>query len=454
MNPALDFNLKGCSIQQNCLLDYQARIQPELKAMQQALQNKYEDSRASLSLLDDDHMIQNINTIVAEKQQLNPTHLVVVGIGGSNLGTIAVQEAVLGKHYNTTNSTPKIHYADTVDTDHLSTIIHTIKTALQNKENIIINAVSKSGGTTETLANFQILLDVLKAYRHNYQDYIVITTDKDSKFYHLAQQEGYSILEIPKKVGGRFSVFSAVGLFPLGMIGINLHALITGAKTARDQGLKETIINNPSALSAALIYHYTREGAAIHDTFIFSNTLESIGKWYRQLMGESIGKEYDISGNHINCGITPTVSIGSTDLHSMAQLYLAGPHDKFTTFLRVDKDNTTLTVPTNPTYEHLVDNIQGTSLHHIMDAILTGTQEAYRKGKRSFVEITIADKSETSIGQLLQMKMMEMMYLGFLLEVNPFNQPNVEAYKIETKQILQGGKSQHADINAAATDGG
>jgi len=454
MNHQLEFNLKGCSIEHNCLLDYQERIQPELSAMQQALQSNYEDERASLCLLDDEEMIHNITALVGEKQQLNPTHLVVVGIGGSNLGTIAVQEAVLGKHYNTTNSKPKIHYADTVDTDHLSTIIHTIKTALQNNENVIINAVSKSGGTTETLANFQILLDVLKSYRQNYQDYVVITTDKDSKFYHLAQQEGYSILQIPKKVGGRFSVFSAVGLFPLGMVGINLQALLAGAKTARDQGLKENINDNPSALSAALIYHHAHEGAVIHDTFIFSNTLESIGKWYRQLMGESIGKEYDIAGNHVNCGITPTVSIGSTDLHSMAQLYLAGPHDKFTTFLRVNNDNTTLTVPTNPTYEHLVDNIQATTLHHIMDAILTGTQEAYRKGNRSFVEINITDKSETSIGELLQMKMMEMMYLGFLLEVNPFDQPNVEAYKIETKHILQGGKSQHADINTATTDGG
>lgn len=454
MNPTLELNLKGCSLQHNCLLDYQERIQPELKAMKQALQTNYEDSRASLCLLDDDKMIEDINTLISEKQQLNPTHLVVVGIGGSNLGTIAVQEAVLGKHYNSTNSKPKIHYADTVDTDHLSTIIHTLKTALQNNENVIINAVSKSGGTTETLANFQILLDVLKSYRDNYQDYIVITTDKDSKFYHLAQQEEFSILEIPKKVGGRFSVFSAVGLFALGMIGINIQALLAGAKTARDQGLKENINDNPSALSAALIYHYAHEGAVIHDTFIFSNTLESIGKWYRQLMGESIGKEYDISGNHVNCGITPTVSIGSTDLHSMAQLYLAGPHDKFTTFLRIDNNNTTLTVPPNPTYEHLVDNIQGTSLSHIMDAILTGTQQAYLKGNRSFVEISISDKSETSIGHLLQMKMMEMMYLGFLLEVNPFDQPNVEAYKKETKQILQGGKSKNADINAAATDGG
>ena len=452
MRGALEFIQKGCTVPKEILDDYQTDIQTELCAMQHALQSNYQDDRASLCLLDDTTILKSVSTLIDQKQQLKPTHLVVVGIGGSNLGTIAVQEAVVGKHYNSTNSTPKIHYADTVDTDHLSTIIHTIKTALQNNENIIINAVSKSGGTTETLANFQILLDVLKTYKQNYQDYIVITTDKDSKFYQLAQQEGYSILELPKKVGGRFSVFSAVGLFPLGMIGIDLQALLSGAKTARDQGLQPTLTDNPSALSAALIYHYSHQGAVIHDTFIFSNTLESVGKWYRQLMGESIGKEYDISGNRINCGITPTVSIGSTDLHSMAQLYLAGPYDKFTTFLRIKTDNTTLTVPTNPAYDHLVDNIQGTTLHHIMDAIFIGTQEAYRKGQRPFVEINIADKSEESIGQLLQMKMMEMMYLGYLFKVNPFDQPNVEAYKKETKTILKKGNMPHTDLSASSAE--
>ncbi len=452
MSGALEFIQKGCTVSQDILDDYQTRMQTELSAMQQALQSNYEDARASLCLLDDTMMLDAVNKLILEKQQLKATHLIVVGIGGSNLGTIAVQEAVHGKHYNSTNSTPKIHYADTVDTDHLSTIICNMKTALQNNENIIINAVSKSGGTTETLANFQILLDVLKTYKENYQDYVVITTDKDSKFYQLAQQEGYSILELPKQVGGRFSVFSAVGLFPLGMIEINLQALLFGAKTARNQGLQPKLADNPSALSAALIHHHAHQGSVIHDTFIFSNTLESVGKWYRQLMGESIGKEYTISGKHINCGITPTVSIGSTDLHSMAQLYLAGPYDKFTTFLRVKTDNTTLSVPTNPAYEHLVDNIQGITLHHIMEAILTGTQEAYRKNQRPYAEITITDKSEESIGQLLQMKMMEMMYLGYLFEVNPFDQPNVEAYKKETKTILKKTETSPTGLNATAPE--
>jgi glucose-6-phosphate isomerase len=121
----------------------------------------------------------------------------------------------------------------------------------------------------------------------------------------------------------------------------------------------------------------------------------------------------------------------------MAQLYLGGPHDKFTTFIRIDQPNKTMMLPDYPEYDALVHNIQNISLHQIMDAILQGVQNAFIKGNRPFMQIRLPDKSATSMGQLLQFKEMEMMYLGSLLHVNPFDQPNVESYKIETKKILE-----------------
>jgi len=155
-------------------------------------------------------------------------------------------------------------------------------------------------------------------------------------------------------------------------------------------------------------------------------------------MGESIGKEFNKEKERVFEGITPTVSIGSVDLHSMAQIYLGGPYDKFTTFVNVKQNNSDVTVPNLSEYSKLVDVIQGKKLKEIMDAISIGTQTAFKKGERPFMEITLPDKTEYSIGQLLQLKMMEMMYLGFLLNVNPFDQPNVEDYKIETRKILEG----------------
>jgi glucose-6-phosphate isomerase len=268
----------------------------------------------------------------------------------------------------------------------------------------------------------------------------VVTTDKDSKFWNFAQQKEFNVLEIPKKVGGRFSVFSSVGLFPLGMLGINIEQLINGAQLMKEKCLSHDLNHNPAALSASLIYQHKVNGKHIHDLFLFSTDLESIGKWYRQLMGESIGKEFNNKQNQVFEGITPTVSIGSIDLHSMAQLYLGGPYDKFTTFVRVKSRKEKITIPNNVDYSRLVTGIQGKSLHNIMDAILLGVQRAFQKGKRPFVEIVLPNKSEFYVGQLLQMKMMEMMYLGYLLDVNPFDQPNVESYKIETKKILGNDK--------------
>jgi glucose-6-phosphate isomerase len=416
---------------------YQPKIQDEITRMNAALKSSYTDNRASLNIPDDQDSLKKIKAVITEKQTTSPDYLIVVGIGGSNLGTIAVQEAVLGRLYNLTGSTPKILYADTVDSEALHTIISFIKPVLQSGGNVIVNAVSKSGGTTETIANFQVLLEVIKKHRSNYQDSIVITTDRNSKFWKFAEDQKFSTLEIPLKVGGRFSVFSAVGLFPLGILGINIDDLLNGASTMIKGCLTPTIHDNPAALSASLIYAHHTQGKNIHDLFLFDPDLESLGKWYRQLMGESIGKEYNLNGSRVHNGITPTVSIGSTDLHSMAQLYLGGPYDKFTTFVRVDQTNSIVPIPALPSNTPLVHGIQGKTLHDIMQAILQGVQTAFQKGKRPYAEVTLPDKSAMSIGQFLQFKMMEMMFLGSLCQINPFDQPNVEAYKQETRAILE-----------------
>lgn len=157
-------------------------------------------------------------------------------------------------------------------------------------------------------------------------------------------------------------------------------------------------------------------------------------------MAESLGKEFDRNGRKVNVGITPTVSVGSTDLHSVAQLYLGGPYDKFTTFISIENSRSRLLVPLRDDYSDLVPGIDGKSLDEILSAILEGTKEAFRKDKRPFIEISLPDKSESAIGQFMQLKMIETMYLGHLLNVNPFDQPDVEKYKKETRRILAGEK--------------
>ena len=411
-------------------------LRPEIENMVRATSRGYSDSRASINLPDDKDMLARVKQVVEDKSRLKPEYLVVVGTGGSNLGTIAVQEAVLGKLYNQLNPSIKVLYADTTDSDYINNIIQLLELTLKRDGKVLVNGISKSGTTTETIANFEIILNLLRRHMKDYERYVVVTSDKGSKLWNLALEKGFDVLEVPKMVGGRYSVFSPVGLFPLGLLGLNIEQLLDGARFTRDLCIQSDIEKNAAAICAAVKYLHYLEGKNIFDLFLFSNDLESVGKWHRQLMAESLGKEFDKKGERVNIGITPTVSIGSTDLHSMAQLYLGGPYDKFTSFVCVEKNNSDINVPRLEGYSELVSGIQGKSLKTIMDAILEGTKKAFRKDKRPFVEITLPDKSEGSVGQFLQLKMIVTIYLGYLLNVNPFDQPDVETYKKETREIL------------------
>ena len=433
----IDFSFEDAMIPQQSILETAERLRPTIRNMANAISEGYESDLASLCLLNDRLTLDKVRQALGKNLQLKPVYLVVVGIGGSNLGTIAVQEAMLGKLYNQLTASTKVLYADTVDSDSINNIITLIKPVLEKGGNIILNVISKSGTTTETIANAEVLIDLLRMNKKEYKNYISVTSDKDSELWNIAVKEGFNFLEIPKKVGGRYSVFSSAGLFPLGLLGIDIERLLDGATHMREVCIDTNIEKNPAAISAAIQYLHYESGKNISDLFLFANDLESLGKWCRQLMAESLGKKFNRKGETVNTGITPVISIGSTDLHSMAQLYLGGPCDKFTTFLSVENSNSNINVPTLREYSKLVYGIQGKSLESVMNAIVEGTKAAFRKGNRPFVEIKLSCKSEYQIGQFLQFKMIETIYLGYLLDVNPFDQPNVESYKEETRKILQ-----------------
>ena len=433
----IEFSFEDAMIPQQRILETAERLRPMLGNMVNAISEGYESDLASLCLPDDRLILGKVRQAIRENLQLKPAYLIVVGIGGSNLGAIAVQEAILGKLHNQLTASTKVLYADTVDSDGINNIITLIKPVLERGGNIVLNVVSKSGTTTETIANAEVLIDLLRRHKKDYKNCITVTSDKGSELWNIAVKEGFNVLEIPKKVGGRYSVFSSVGLFPLGLLGIDIERLLDGAKFMKATCIDTSIEKNPAAIGAAIQYLHYESGKNISDLFLFANDLESLGKWCRQLMAESLGKEFNKKGETVNLGITPDISIGSTDLHSMAQLYLGGPYDKFTTFLSVKNSNSHINVPTLKEYSKLVYGIQGKSLESIMSAIMEGTKAAFRKGKRPFMEIKLPCKSEYSIGQFLQFKMIETIYLGYLLGVNPFNQPSVESYKEETRKLLQ-----------------
>jgi len=440
------------------------QLLPEIDRIAAVHNNNYDTDYASVNLPFDEELLKTICSTVKEKKALQPTALVIIGIGGSNLGTMAVLEALRGKFYNEHHET-KVYFVDTVDTDNVCDIAQLVEHELETGNNIMINVVTKSGTTTETIANFEIFLEILKSHRpYNYHQFVIATTDCNSALWKLGEKEEFTLLTIPEQVGGRYSVFSAVGLFPLCFLGIDCKQLLAGARSGFEIATSTTCsakqidqidkknlsirgphtqsnegwgYKNSAALSALIIAHHYHYNRIIHDTFIFSTALKSLGAWYRQLSAESIGKALDKGSNHVNIGLLPTISIGSTDLHSIAQLYLAGPDNRFTTFIEIGHNETDLVLPQYDEYESLVQNIQGTSLTTIMNAILNGTKTTYQKENRPFVSFTLPEKSAFYIGQFMQIKMIEIMYIGFLFDVNPFDQPEVEKYKDEVRKLLK-----------------
>lgn len=351
------------------------------------------------------------------------------------MGTLAVEQALRGVYANTTRQGIAFYCADTIDTDQTYQLCAIARDFLENGREIVLNIVSKSGTTTETLVNASIFVDLLRSYRpETYHDWVVITSDEGSPLMEYAEQHDVTSLTIPQQLGGRFSVLSAVGMFPLALLGVDIDALQAGAREAT-QACLEDHEENPAMLSAIILYQHYAHGRNIHDTFLFAPGLRCVGEWYRQLMGESIGKKKGKDDQTIRVGITPTVSVGTLDLHSVAQLYLAGPYDKFTTFVYTKQHSNGVTIP-DAGFVHKLP-VSGRSVAEVKDAVLKGVKRAYQGEDRPYVSLAMADTSETSLGQLLQFKMFEIVYLGILLQINPFDQPQVELYKQETRDILK-----------------
>jgi len=286
-------------------------------------------------------------------QSHNKKSVLLVGIGGSNLGAKAVYEALRK------TDTPLLLCADTVDSVTREWIV------AQIDENTELIYVSKSGTTLESQLNFD--------YFKKYTDNITVITDPDSP------------------VCGRFSVFTKFGIKPLSRLGFDTDAFLEGKADASESEAKK---------SAQWLFEQLQAGMVAHDMFIFNPELESLGKWYRQLMGESTGKN--------GKGYLPTVSIGSTDLHSMFQRYIGGPHNIATTFVCVGEP----------------------------DVFYKATTRTYREHGLPFQEYVIAKRDEFSLGKFMQFKMYEIIELAHLMGVNPFDQPMVELYKEEARRLL------------------
>ncbi len=364
-----------------------------------------------------------------------PDTVILIGIGGSNLGALAVMSALYGPLYRREKK-PTLYCADTIDDALLTELLHTVEQQLREKKSVLIIIVSKSGKTLETIINASFFIALLQRYNQSLTESVVVVTDAHSPLEDFALTHHIRVLPIPSEVGGRYSIFTAAGLFPLAMMGVDIVALCRGAQgvlNEKDSGPPERVIANESALSAALLFYHYTHGIAIHDFFTFSPEFVGLGAWYRQLVGESLGKRMAVPP-YTPVGITSTVSVGTIDLHSVVQLYLSGPRTTYTTFVYGPPRDESLDIP--PIEGLTLPVLADTSVDRVKEAIFKGVIAAYQEQDRPFSILSFSACSDEALGEFLYAKMIEIVYLGSLLQVNPFNQPHVELYKKKARQIL------------------
>ncbi len=375
-------------------------------------------------------VVEVVSQMVSEKLE----YVFLVGIGGSNLGTVAIHSALSHKYFS--RNTPELINLDTIDASFIAKLKSRFDHGI-DPESYLIFVISKSGGTTETIANAELLYTEILTAPEARTKRTVIITDAGSNLMKYADTHEISTLSIQSKVGGRFSVFSAVGMAPLYALGYDVASIQRGANDIIPYCTQADVRNNLAGLSAVYAHNCYGKGCIVYDMFCFDPSLEYIGKWQRQLLGESLGKEENKDGDIVETGMIPTTSIGSTDLHSVGQLYLGGIRAVFTMFLSVkNREIFSIQQEKNRYLPDLIPMISGKTTNDISSAIEQGTIDAYNEAGRPFLHAVLEDISEYELGAFMQTKMFETIYLGCLFNVNTFNQPNVEMYKKFTKEYL------------------
>ncbi len=370
--------------------------------------------------------------------------LVVLGIGGSALGTIAVHRALAVPG----SGTPRLHVLDNVDPEW----IHRALTELDPKTTLV-NVISKSGGTAETASQFLIFRNWLRsALGDAYRDHLVVTTDVEKGVLRkIARAEKLASLPVPDGVGGRFSVLTPVGLFPLAMTGVDIRGVLAGAAAMAERCSIGDPVANPAYRHGGLMHALERrKGKPIHVLMPYAQALLDLADWFRQLWAESLGKRLDRDGNEVFVGPTPVKALGATDQHSQLQLYAAGPFDKVLTFLGVDTFRDDVPIPNDYPEEEGFAYLGGKSLATLLDAERRGTAVALTEAKRPNSTIQFPTIDAGSVGEFLMLMEAQTAYVGGLLNIDAFDQPGVEASKIAAYALLgrKGYEQRRAEIEA------
>lgn len=350
---------------------------------------------------------------------------VVLGIGGSALGPIAVHQAL-----DTGKCSMRLVVEDNVDPERFARVLNSL-----DLKRTMFNAVTKSGKTSETMAQMMAVAARLNQAGLSLKDHMIATTDeKNGNLIKIAQQEGLKTFVIPADVGGRFSELTPVGLLPAAVCGFDIRAMLSGAADMDEICLQET--QNPAALFALLHVLGMKKGDNISVMLPYADSLKYMADWYAQLWAESLGKRADADGKEVFAGQTPVKALGVTDQHSQIQLFTEGPFDKIVTFLKAGKFRSDLDIPAAFEYVDDIAFLSGHTFGELLEAERSATEYALCKAGRPNITITLPEVNEYTVGALLYFFEMATAYAGEMLNINAFDQPGVEEGKKATFALM------------------
>jgi glucose-6-phosphate isomerase len=404
-----------------------------------------------IDLPDDSALVEEIDAFAGENREIYDD-FILIGIGGSSLGAISAIQALAHPYRNllpdSQRGGPRFFVLDNPDPEKVSATLSTV-----NLDKTLVNVVTKSGQTAETMANFLVTRDALEKAvgKDRARQQIVATTDPASGLLRmLADQEGYRTFPVPPGVDGRQTVLSAVGMLPAAMCGVDIGGLLKGAAAMRERCKATDLFQNAAALFAALAYLAdTDKGKQMLVMMPYADALYGIADWFRQLWAESLGKRLGTNGNEVFAGQTPIKALGAIDQHSQIQLYTEGPNDKLLCLTGVESYRADVTIDGTPAGIPDLDYLDGAELGTLLDRERVATAWALTEAKRPNLMVTIPTIDAGIVGELYFMHEFQTVVAGGLYSVNPFGQPGVEAGKNATYALM--GRAGYEDLKATLT---
>ena len=379
-------------------------------------------------------------------------YFVVLGIGGSALGPIAVFNAIKHLHYNDLpdekRNGPKFYVEDNVDPERMAALLDVIEL-----DKTMFNVITKSGSTSETMSQYLIIWDILvKKFGDKAKNHMIATTSATTgNLIKLAQKEHLKTFYIPDGVGGRFSELCPVGLLPAAVLGIDIEEMLAGAEYMDKRCDDHKLAANPAMSFALTQFLAFNKGRNVSVMMPYADSLKLMADWYCQLWAESLGKAVKLDGSPAFVGQTPVKSLGVTDQHSQVQLYTEGPFDKVITLIGVDKYRATVEIASGCEEFPNVNFLCGHTMNELISTEMVATEYALTQKGRMNNSIYLPEVNEFTLGELMFMLELATAYIGEMFSIDTFNQPGVEAGKNATYALFGrvGYEEKKKELDAA-----